>query len=85
MNNPFDEFDKRLINIESLLLNLQPKESLPKDEPYVKPINTKELCAFLGITEPTVIRWRKKKKIPFFQIGSAVRFNLSEVLKSLGK
>ena len=84
MHNPFEEINARLIAIEELLKNLQPKD-LVKDEPYVKPINTKELCAFLGITVPTVIRWRKKKKIPFFQIGSAVRFNLKDVLKSLGK
>ena len=48
-----------------------------------KPITQKELCKFLGITEPTVLRWRKKNKIPFFHIGTAIRFNLSDVLKSL--
>lgn len=50
-----------------------------------KPVTTKELCDFLGITEPTVIRWRQKGKIPFFQIGSAVRYNLAEVMDSLKK
>ena len=48
-----------------------------------KPVTTKELCSFLGITEPTVIRWRKKGKIPFIQIGSAIRFNLSAVVQAL--
>ena len=84
MHNPFEEIDRRLAAIEELLIKLQPKY-LVTDEPYVKPITTKELCAFLGITEPTVIRWRKKKKIPFFRIGSAIRFNLKDVLISLGK
>ncbi len=50
-----------------------------------KPITTKQLCDHLGITEPTVIRWRKKGKIPFFTIGSAVRFNLAKVLETLDK
>lgn len=50
-----------------------------------RPITTKQLCEYLGITEPTVIRWKKKGKIPFLQIGTAVRFNLKDVLKALGK
>jgi len=50
-----------------------------------KPITTKELCEYLGITEPTVLRWRNKGKIPFFCIGSAVRFRKSEVIKALEK
>ncbi len=48
-----------------------------------QPITTKELCEFLGITEPTVIRWRKKGKIPFMQIGSSIRFDLTAVLAAL--
>jgi excisionase family DNA binding protein len=48
-----------------------------------QPITTKQLCEFLGITEPTVIRWRKKGKIPFLQIGSSIRFKLSSVIASL--
>ena len=48
-----------------------------------QPITTKQLCEFLGITEPTVIRWRKKGKIPFLQIGSSIRFNLTSVVAAL--
>lgn len=48
-----------------------------------QPITTKQLCDFLGITEPTVIRWRKKGKIPFLQIGSSIRFNLTSVITAL--
>ena len=50
-----------------------------------KPITTKELCKYLGVTEPTILRWRKKGKIPFFCIGSAVRFRKNEVIKALEK
>ena len=49
----------------------------------VEIIDTKELCIRLNITEPTVIRWRKKGKIPFLQIGSAIRFNYYNVLGAL--
>ncbi len=48
-----------------------------------QPVTTKQLCDFLGVTVPTVIRWRKRGKIPFMQIGSAVRFNLPAVLSAL--
>jgi len=51
-----------------------------KTEP---PINTKQLCEFLDITEPTCIRWRKKGKIPFFTIGSAIRYDKNKVVKAL--
>lgn len=36
---------------------------------YEAPINTKELCKRLQITEQTAIAWRKKGKIPFMQLN----------------
>lgn len=51
-----------------------------KDEP---PINTKELCSFLGITEPTLIRWRKKGVIPFLKIGSRILYQKSAVIAAI--
>lgn len=48
-----------------------------------KPVNTKELCKFLSISEPTCIRWRKKGKIPFMQIGGAVRYDLQSVVQAI--
>ena len=46
-------------------------------------IDTKELCTRLNITEPTVIRWRKKGRIPFLQIGSSIRFDFGAVVSAL--
>jgi excisionase family DNA binding protein len=58
----------------------------PQNKPAeIPPITTKELCKFLNITTPTVIRWRKKGKIPFINIGSAIRFNLTDVMSALEK
>jgi excisionase family DNA binding protein len=48
-----------------------------------QPINTKELINFLDITEPTLIRWRKKGKIPFLQVGSRILYQKSAVLAAL--
>ncbi|MDN3658920.1 helix-turn-helix domain-containing protein [Ferruginibacter paludis] len=50
-----------------------------------KPITTKELCEHLRLSKPTILRYRRKNKIPFFYIGSAIRFNLQDVKKSLEK
>ena len=46
-------------------------------------IDRKELRRRLNITEPTVMRWEKRKKIPVIRIGSSVRYNWSAVVKSL--
>jgi excisionase family DNA binding protein len=70
---------RKLIREELLKLPTQSetyKASFP-------PLTTKQLCEFLGISEPTVIRWRKKGKIPFFQIGSSLRYDKEAVLKAL--
>ncbi len=48
-----------------------------------KPLTTKQLCEHLNITEPTVIRYRRKGWIPFFKIGDSVRFDLDKVLAAL--
>jgi excisionase family DNA binding protein len=48
-----------------------------------QPINTKELCSFLDITEPTLIRWRAKGKIPFLRIGSRILYQKGAVLAAL--
>lgn len=65
------------------------EEKLDKREPSansVKPITTAELCDHLGLTEPTIIRMRKKNLIPWFSPGGrAVRYNLADVLKALEK
>lgn len=83
MDNPFDEIIKRLERIELLIGSNDTSPTAP--EVKSKPVTTKELCEFLAITEPTVIRWRRKGKIPFFTIGSAIRFDLDKVLKALEK
>lgn len=48
-----------------------------------QPVNTKEICSFLDVTEPTLIRWRKKGKIPFLQVGSRILYQKAAVLAAL--
>ncbi|MEJ5994965.1 helix-turn-helix domain-containing protein [Pedobacter sp. Du54] len=49
--------------------------------PYI--VSGDELKTQLGVTIQTVIRWRKKGKIPFLQLGSSIRYDLNEVVKAL--
>jgi|SRR5690606_36342542 len=48
-------------------------------------IDTKELIARLRLSEPTIIRYRKKGIIPYLQIGSAIRYEYQKVLEALEK
>ncbi len=79
MLNPFDEIFKRFDGLES-------KIAEAGNVPIVTPpeiIDRDELCRRLDITEPTVIRWEKKGKIPCFRIGSSVRYNWPVVINVL--
>lgn len=73
-----------LSEINELKALITEKQAVGNDH-QERPITTKQLCEHLGITEPTVIRWKKKGKIPYMRIGASVRFNLKDVLKALEK
>lgn len=87
MDNPFNQLYNKLENIESLLATLSNYKDTPLPLPEIleKPVTTQELCNYFRVSEPTILRWRKKGRIPCIMIGTAVRFNLSDVLKSLAK
>jgi excisionase family DNA binding protein len=76
--NPFELILDRFDQLETRLL-----ESGKITPPEI--IDRAELCKRLDITEPTVIRWEKKGKIPCFRIGSACRYNWTTVVKALEK
>ena len=46
-------------------------------------ITGEELCAFIGISKPTLIRYRKKGKIPFIEMGNCIRYDKEKVAKAL--
>ena len=73
--------DLRQIIREELAVNKPLNE--PEKTKNEKPINQRDLCKFLDLSEPTVIRWRKKGLIPFMQIGSAIRYDVNRVIEAL--
>jgi len=44
-----------------------------------------EAAELLGITVQSLIKWKKKKMIPFYQIGRSVFYSKSELLKQARK
>jgi hypothetical protein len=67
-------FDARLPQLSSTsIINNSPAEI----------IDDATLCKRLNITPPTSSRYRKKGKIPYLQIGSAIRYNWPQVVKAL--
>jgi hypothetical protein len=53
----------------------------PEGKPEI--IDRDELRRRLNITEPTIIRYEKKGKIPRLEIGSAVRYDWNKVVAAL--
>ena len=71
--------DLRQLIREEMAVN-KPSEST---KPLIKLSGQKELCTFLNLSEPTIIRWRQKGKIPFLKVGSAIRYDLQAVVAAL--
>lgn len=46
-------------------------------------LDTKELCNRLGMSEPTIVRWREKGKIPYLRIGTNIRYDWAKVLEAI--
>ena len=46
-------------------------------------IDSKELILKLGISAPTLFRWRQKGKIPFIRVGKSIKYIWIEVIKAL--
>jgi len=67
----------KLEQLESILAAKGPELALKP------PVDTQHLCNFLNVTEPTVARYRKQGIIPFYTIGSAIRYDLGKVVASL--
>lgn len=79
--NPFELiYDK----LDAINIKLDSVIQLPHI-PKIEIIDRKELCKRLDISEPTATKWGKKGKIPFFKIGTAVRYNWIKVIESLEK
>jgi hypothetical protein len=81
MNNPFDDIMQELKEIKERVNSMPQGTTRP--EPEI--IDTMQLCQKLKMSEPALIKLRKKKKIPFFQVGRNIRYNWPAVVTALEK
>ena len=83
--NPFEVFDARLTEIQSLLVEIRHKKELPTigtpeaPDRYLSGEETKKLLA--GISSPTLIEWRKKKIVKGYRFGNKVFYKYSELMQ----
>lgn len=56
-----------------------------QQRPIGRIVNGVTLCGILGITEPTLIRYKKAGRIPHMSIGGAYRYDVQEVIDALKK
>ena len=84
MNNPFDEFNNKLIRIETLLLeNNSIKEKHWKNQELL--LTRQETAKLLRISLTTLYYWTKKAKIPAYSISNRLYYKRSEIEASLIK
>jgi len=48
-------------------------------------LSQKEAAKFLRVSPPTLIKWKKEGKIPYYQEGRTILFKQSELLEALRK
>lgn len=80
MTNPFEIIDKRLSNIESLLLDL--KHRNPENQDPISPkkyFSVKEASAYLGLAVPTLYSIISRGEISSIKKGKRVYFLLNDL------
>lgn len=83
IQNPFAVLEAKLANIEGLLIDLKYPESTINSKQSQTILDNEQLGAKLGVTLKTLSNWRKEGRIPFFQVGAVIRYDLDKVLEAL--
>lgn len=74
------EFFDLLNEWETSKKHLKQVENNESNEIY---LSQREAAKFLRVSLPTLIGWKKGRKIPFYQHGRKVLFKKSEVLEAM--
>jgi excisionase family DNA binding protein len=48
-------------------------------------LSQKEAAELIGVTQPTLLAWKKKKLIPYYQIGHKVFYSRRELIEAAQK
>jgi hypothetical protein len=77
-----DKEDHKAIAIEMYSLAAEHFQVQPaKSRPDI--MTGEQVCVKLDINIQTLTRWRKKGKIPYLQIGSAIRYDFNKVVAAI--
>ena len=87
MNNPFDTIDKRLSNLEALLLEVKNssneiKQNFTPKEP-TEYLTRAEVADMLKVDLSTLWKWQKIGKLIPYGIGNRVYFKRSDIEAAL--
>jgi excisionase family DNA binding protein len=83
MNNPFEIIEKRLSNIEDLLLDLKhPQTSLKNQDEQSSSefLNVEETANFLSLRIQTIYKKVNKNEIPYIKQGKRLYFSKSDLI-----
>jgi excisionase family DNA binding protein len=75
-----NEFFDVLNEWEASKRSVQKKEVKEPEDVY---LSQREAARFLRVSLPTIIAWKKARKIPFYQHGRKILFKKSEVLAAM--
>ena len=76
---PLAEFKEIVTNCLKEQLDNQKPEP-PKEDKF---ITTNEAIKILGVSKPTLHKWKTEGLIPFHRIGSRIRFNKSDLIDAV--
>lgn len=83
MNNPFEVIDRRLSNIEEMLLDIKHKPSYQKEDEQEDLLTVPQAAKFLTLSVGTVYGLVSSRTIPFMKKGKRVYFLKSELMEYL--
>jgi len=81
MQNPFETFDDRLSNIESLLLDLKHKTPEPSQPEAPEFLNTDEASKFIKLAKQTLYGLVHQQKVPYYKKGKILIFKRAELIE----
>ena len=80
MNNPFEQLNERLSNIESLLLEIKHK---PSEEEKSENLTVKETAEYLKVSEQSVHNYIKRGLLPAVKMGRVLLIKREDIESSL--
>jgi excisionase family DNA binding protein len=82
MDNPFESLNRRLSNIENIIIDIKHDLSYRESvEPIETPIGVEEAAEFLRIKVPTLYALTSKQEVPFNKRSGRLYFLKSELLE----